>query len=60
MRAGLQQVSLMSLGQLTNTGVLALGTLPGLRRITLSRCPHVCKNGLEVGYLGLLALASFL
>ena len=50
----------MSLGQLTNTGVLALGTLPGLRRITLSRCPHVCKNGLEVGYLGLLALASFL
>lgn len=48
-RAGLQQVSLMSLGQLTNTGVLPLGTLPGLRRITLSRCPHVCKTGLEVG-----------
>ena len=41
-------MSLLSLAQLTNVGVVALGALPSLRRITLSRCPLVCEAGLQV------------
>ena len=43
--AGLQQVSLVSLPQLTNAGVVGLGGLASLRRVTLSKCPHICEAG---------------
>lgn len=44
---GLEQVNLASLTQVTNAGVAALAALPELRRITVSRCPHICESGLQ-------------
>jgi hypothetical protein len=46
--AGLLQVTMVSLAQVTNTGVLKLAVLPRLQRMTISRCPNICETGLQV------------
>jgi hypothetical protein len=46
--AGLEQVNLVNLAQVTNTGVMALAALPNLKRTTVARCAHICESGLQV------------